>query len=57
LRSDDAGLTWTAVAGEPRGDLLPAQAQLDHKEILYIAYSNSMGPWRHRRRGVQARYA
>jgi hypothetical protein len=45
LRSDDAGLTWTAVAGEPRGDLLPAQAQLDHKEILYIAYSNSMGPY------------
>ena len=45
FRSDDAGLTWTAVAGEPRADLLPAQAQLDGKGILYIAYSNSMGPY------------
>jgi xyloglucan-specific exo-beta-1,4-glucanase len=45
FRSDDAGLTWTAVADEPRGDLLPAQAQLDDKGILYIAYSNSMGPY------------
>jgi xyloglucan-specific exo-beta-1,4-glucanase len=45
FRSDDAGLTWTAVAGEPRADLLPAQAQLDDRGILYIAYSNSMGPY------------
>jgi len=45
FRSDDAGLTWTAVAGEPSADLLPAQAGLDSNGVLYIAYSNSMGPY------------
>ncbi|MGA7711630.1 MAG: hypothetical protein WCA81_07000 [Rhizomicrobium sp.] len=45
FRSDDAGQTWTAIAGEPRMDQLPAQAQLDGKGILYVAYSNSMGPY------------
>lgn len=45
FRSDDAGRTWQAVAGEPAADLLPAQAALDGKGVLYIAYADSMGPY------------
>ncbi len=44
-RSDDAGQTWFAVKGGPRSGLLPAQAQLDGKGILYVTYSDSMGPY------------
>jgi len=45
FRSDDAGQSWIPVAGEPAANLLPAQAQLDRNGVLYIAYSNSMGPY------------
>ena len=44
FRSDDAGATWKPVAGEPKPDMLPAQAQLDERGILYITYSNGIGP-------------
>ena len=44
-RSDDAGQTWTQIQGEPSIDLLPGQAGLDSKGILYVTYSNSMGPY------------
>jgi len=44
FRSDDAGASWKPVAGEPRSDLLPVQAQLDANGILYIAYCTSTGP-------------
>ena len=43
-RSDDAGASWSAVPGQPRADLLPVQAQLDSQGVLYIAYSNGVGP-------------
>jgi len=45
FRSDDAGATWTAVAGEPRADLLPAKAEIDSRGMLYISYSNGLGPF------------
>ncbi len=44
-RSGDAGLTWTEVQGEPPMEMLPGQAKIDTKGILYITYSNSMGPY------------
>ncbi|MFI4907311.1 MAG: hypothetical protein ACHQHL_04360 [Steroidobacterales bacterium] len=43
-RSDDAGASWTAVSGQPRGTLVPVHAQLDSQGILYITYSNGVGP-------------
>ena len=42
--SHDAGKTWSVVEGQPRSDLLPVQAELDDRGILYIAYSNGIGP-------------
>ena len=44
-RSDDAGQTWAPVAGGPKPDLLPMQAQIDGKGVLYITYSNGPGPY------------
>jgi photosystem II stability/assembly factor-like uncharacterized protein len=44
FRSNDAGESWAAVAGEPPADLLPAQAQLDVEGALYLTYSNGPGP-------------
>lgn len=43
-RSEDAGVSWTAVPGQPRASLLPVQAELDSQGILYITYSNGVGP-------------
>ncbi|HVZ98861.1 MAG TPA: xyloglucanase [Caulobacterales bacterium] len=42
--STDAGLTWRPVAGEPRPDLLPVKAEMDADAMLYIAYSDGIGP-------------
>ncbi|MDE1937539.1 MAG: hypothetical protein KGI68_00840 [Alphaproteobacteria bacterium] len=42
--SNDAGQTWTAVIGGPPANLLPLKAALDSKGVLYISYSNAMGP-------------
>jgi xyloglucan-specific exo-beta-1,4-glucanase len=44
FRSDDAGATWTVVAGGPRPEMLPAQAQIDDQGVLYITYGNGTGP-------------
>src|SRR5581483_3685197 len=44
FRSVDAGVSWQAVPGEPRGDLLPVRAQLAGNGILYLTYSNGIGP-------------
>jgi xyloglucan-specific exo-beta-1,4-glucanase len=44
FQSDDAGRTWTAVRGQPRASLLPVHAGLDSQGMLYIAYSNGVGP-------------
>lgn len=43
-RSDDAGGSWTAVPGQPRASLLPVHAELDSQGVLYITYSNGVGP-------------
>jgi len=44
FRSDDAGITWSAISGGPAADLLPAQAQIDDEGVLYITYGNGTGP-------------
>lgn len=44
FRSDDAGKTWKNIPGEPRPELLPCKAEIDDSGILYIAYSNGIGP-------------
>jgi xyloglucan-specific exo-beta-1,4-glucanase len=44
FRSDDGGESWSAVPGQPRAELLPAQAQIDAQGILYITYVNGPGP-------------
>jgi xyloglucan-specific exo-beta-1,4-glucanase len=44
FRSDDAGKSWTAVAGQPRASLLPVHGELDPRDVLYITYSNGVGP-------------
>lgn len=44
FRSTDAGATWQSVPGEPRPDLLPVRAQLAANGILYLTYSNGIGP-------------
>jgi len=43
-RSDDAGVSWKALRGQPSARLLPVQAQLDSQGVLYITYSNGVGP-------------
>lgn len=44
FRSDDAGATWKPVLGEPKPEFLPAKAEMDAAGVLYITYSNGMGP-------------
>lgn len=44
FRSDDAGVSWTHVPGQPRASLLPVHAELDSQGVLYITYSNGVGP-------------
>ena len=43
-RSDDAGVSWKAVSGQPGADLLPVHAELDSQGIMYVTYSNGVGP-------------
>jgi xyloglucan-specific exo-beta-1,4-glucanase len=45
-RSDDAGATFTAVAGAP-ATLMPQRAALDRAGNLYITYANGAGPHGH----------
>jgi photosystem II stability/assembly factor-like uncharacterized protein len=42
--SRDGGKTWSAIENQPSAHLLPVQAELDDRGILYIAYSNGIGP-------------
>ncbi len=44
FRSDDAGLTWQPVPGEPKAEFLPAKAEIDGTGVLYITYANGIGP-------------
>ena len=44
FRSNDAGATWSALPTPPRQDLLPVQAQLNDRGMLYVTYSNGAGP-------------
>lgn len=44
FRSNDAGVTWRAIAGGPNADLLPVRAELAPNGVLYIAYANGIGP-------------
>jgi hypothetical protein len=44
FRSDDAGTTWKAIEGEPKDEFLPAKAEIDDRGVLYITYSNGIGP-------------
>ena len=44
FRSADAGASWHPVPGQPRADLLPVRAQLASNGILYLTYSNGVGP-------------
>ena len=44
FRSVDAGVNWQAVPREPRADLLPVRGQLDANGVLYLTYSNGVGP-------------
>ena len=43
-RSTDGGATWTAVPGQPTG-FLPHHGVLSSTGILYISYSNGVGPY------------
>ncbi len=44
FRTIDAGASWQPIANEPRADLLPVRAQLDDDGILFVTYSNGIGP-------------
>ncbi|MDF2802210.1 MAG: xyloglucanase, partial [Anaerocolumna sp.] len=43
-RSTDGGLTWSAISGQPTG-FLPHHGVLSDNGILYISYSNGVGPY------------
>jgi hypothetical protein len=43
-RSTDGGATWSAVPGQPTG-FLPHHGVLSSTGILYISYSNGVGPY------------
>lgn len=43
-QSVDGGETWQAIEGEPEKQLLPVQAALDSQGVLYLTYSNDIGP-------------
>lgn len=42
-RSDDAGKTWQAVPGQPKG-LMPSHGELDARGVLWLSYGNLPGP-------------
>jgi xyloglucan-specific exo-beta-1,4-glucanase len=46
-RSNDAGATFSAVAGAP-ADVMPQRAALDGSGNLYVTYANGAGPHGHR---------
>jgi hypothetical protein len=42
-RSNDGGATWASVPNQPIG-FIPHRADIDANGVLYISYSNSLGP-------------
>lgn len=42
-RSTDGGNNWSAISGQPTG-LIPHRAGLDSNGVLYLSYSNVLGP-------------
>ncbi len=42
-RSTDGGATWAAVSNAPSG-LIPHHAKFDSNGVLYVTYSNALGP-------------
>jgi hypothetical protein len=42
--SVDGGITWSALAGQPAG-FIPQRAVLSSTGILYVTYSNGVGPY------------
>jgi photosystem II stability/assembly factor-like uncharacterized protein len=42
-RSNDAGESWARLPRQPQ-ELLPAQAQLDARGVLYVTYASGPGP-------------
>jgi xyloglucan-specific exo-beta-1,4-glucanase len=44
FRSDDGGIDWTPVTGEPAGGLLPVKAALGGDGVLTITYCDGIGP-------------
>jgi len=45
FRSDDAGVTWQALSGQPVAGYLPHHGVLSSKGVLYITYSDTAGPY------------
>lgn len=41
----NGGLTWSAVAGQPKDGYFPHHGVLSSEGILYIPYSNGVGPY------------
>ena len=42
-RSTDGGNSWSAVSGQPSG-LIPHRAGIDSNGVLYLSYTNVLGP-------------
>ncbi|MDT8715084.1 xyloglucanase [Clostridium sp. 19966] len=43
--SKDGGTTWNAVAGQPTDGYLPHHGVLSSNGMLYVSYSNGVGPY------------
>ncbi|MDF0546648.1 hypothetical protein PX699_30300 [Sphingobium sp. H39-3-25] len=44
FRSDDGGLTWSAVPGGPAADFLPVKGVMGRDGVLTITYCDAIGP-------------
>ena len=43
-RSDDGGQSWSRIAGGPEDELVPVQAALDGRGMLYTSWARGVGP-------------